>query len=172
LACLFATALHEQRFAAPAPRLGGELREAGRLHEREELVRMREAPRGIAACERKLGQSRQAARELEAFGVLAAIVRSALEGLADVELAQAQSRDGEVRLDARTPERDARAARELEAAAAPRGRVARRAGIEQQVADEVVGDELIADLLHALEPAQGGRHAGERLVVLPGAGAQ
>src|SRR6185295_5363154 len=159
LASLFAPALREQRFAAPAPRFGGELLHAGRLPERKKLGGMGEARRGVAARERELGQSRQAARELEAFGVLPAVIRGALEWRRNLELAQAQARDRQVGLHARTPERDARAARELQAAPAPRRGVACRARIEQQVADEVVGDELIADLLHALEPAQGPGHA-------------
>src|SRR4051812_1612479 len=172
LACLFVPALREQRFAAPAPRFGGELRHARRLHQRKKFRRMGEAGRRVAARQRELGQARQAAGELEAFGILPAVTRGALELRADLELAQAQACNPEVGLDARRPERDARAACELQAAPAPRHRVVRRAGVEQQMADEVVGDELIADLLQALEPAQRPRHAGERLVVLPRAGAQ
>src|ERR1044071_3695872 len=133
---------------------------------------MSEARRGIAAYERELRQSRQAARELVALAVPATVVRSALELDADLELAKAQPGDRQVGLDARAPERDSRAARKLEAAAAPRRRGLGGAGIEQAMADQGVGDEMIEDLLEALEPAQRPRHAGERLVVVSGARAQ
>src|SRR5262245_56389336 len=162
----------QERRAAPAQRTRRELPEARTFYQREQLVRVGDGGGGFAARERELGQAFEAARELEAFAVLPAILRRALERRTDVEPAQAQARDREMRLDARAPERDARAARELEAALAPRRRLARLAAVEQQVPDEVVGDELVADLLQAFQPAQRPRHPGERFVVLSGAGAQ
>src|SRR5258705_6805807 len=58
LASLFAPALREQRFAAPAPRFGSELSKPRRRHERDKLPGMDEARSGVAARERQLGQSR------------------------------------------------------------------------------------------------------------------
>src|SRR4051812_45710016 len=93
--------LREERGAAPAPRARRELSEPGRFHQREELVRAGERGRGIAARETELGQAFEAARELEALAVPAAVVRRTLQCGGDVELAQAQPGDGEVGLDAR-----------------------------------------------------------------------
>src|SRR5262249_12961026 len=152
LASFVQPSLREQRCAAPASRLGRELAQTRRTGQSKQLRGICKARRGIAACERELRQSRQAARELVALAVPATVARRAVELHADLEIAKAQARDRQVGLDAWTPERDACAARKLEAAAAPRRRVLRGAGIEQQMADQIVGDELVADLLQALEP--------------------
>ena len=112
-------ALREQRFAAPAAGLRGELAQAGGLHEREELIGKGEAGARIAARERELGKALEAARELVPFGVLAAVGRRTLERAAHIELPQAQACDGEVRLDARHPEIDALLAGERDTAKRP-----------------------------------------------------
>ena len=76
-----------------------------------------------------------------------------------------RARDGQVGVDCGAPEHDARVAPEREPALQLFDRQFVQAEVEQQMADEIVGDQLIARLPETLEPAQGLLHAGPGLAV-------
>jgi hypothetical protein len=162
--------LREPCLAAPAQRARFEFAQAVRLREREQFVRERAAAARVAPAERDRGQSFETPRRQIALAAAARPFERVLQRRLDVLAPKPGPRDRAVRFDANAPEIDAAFAAERETALHVLERLLVQVEIEEKVADEIIGDELVAHLLQALEPAQGFQHAGPRYAVVPGAG--